>query len=90
MASLFRLLFFAFALLICITKRGLADLPASVLDERQLAVRNYIYVAAAYPVTGCLFAVGAVICIGLSWMDRDQIATAVLLQTLVRALFLTS
>ena len=87
-ASLFGLvLFLAFAWLLRITTRGVADLPASVLDERQLAVRNAIYVA-AYRVTGGLFAVLAIICIGLSWMERAQISTAVSLQTLLGALFL--
>jgi hypothetical protein len=81
------LLFLTFALLIRVTTRGLADLPASVLDERQLAVRNSIYVA-AYRITGGLFAVLAIICIGLSWMNRAQISTAVSLQTLLGALFL--
>ncbi len=87
-ASLFGLvLFLAFALLLRITTRGLADLPSSVLDERQLAVRNAIYVS-AYRVTGGLFAVLAVVCIGLSWMNRTQISTALSLQTLLGALFL--
>jgi len=87
-ASLFGLvLFLAFALVLRITTRGLADLPAWVLDERQLAVRNAIYVS-AYRVTGGLFAVLAIICIGLLWRDRAQISTAVSLQTLLGALFL--
>ena len=87
-ASLFGLiLFIAFALLLRITTRGLADLPGSVLDERQLAVRNAIYVS-AYRVTGGLLAVLAIICIVLSWMNRAQISTAASLQTLLGALFL--
>jgi hypothetical protein len=87
-ASLFGLvLFLAFALLLRITTRGLADLPGSVLDERQLAVRNAIYVA-AYRVTGALFAVLAIVCIALSWMNQAQISTAASLQTLLGALFL--
>jgi cellobiose-specific phosphotransferase system component IIC len=87
-ASLFGLLgFLAFALLLRITTRGVADLPGSALDERQLAVRNAIYVA-AYRVTGGLFAILAIICIGLSWADRAQISTTASLQTLVGALFL--
>jgi len=81
-------LFLAFALLLRITTRGLADLPGSALDERQLAIRNAIYVA-AYRVTGALFAVLAIICIGLSWMNRGQISTAAALQALLGALFLT-
>jgi sterol desaturase/sphingolipid hydroxylase (fatty acid hydroxylase superfamily) len=87
-ASLFGLaLFLAFALLLRITTRGLADLPGSVLDERQLAVRNALYVA-AYRVTGGLFALLAIICIGLTWMGQAQISTAAALQTLLGGLFL--
>jgi cellobiose-specific phosphotransferase system component IIC len=87
-ASLFGLVvFLAFAMLLRVTTRGLADLPGSVLDERQLAVRNAIYVA-AYRVTGGLFAVLAVICIALSWMNRAQISTAASLQAILGALFL--
>jgi hypothetical protein len=80
-------LFLALALLLRITTRGLADLPGSVLDERQLAVRNATYVA-AYRVTGGLFAVLAIICIGLTWIGRAQISTAASLQTLLGALFI--
>ncbi len=80
-------LFLAFALLLRITTRGVADLPASVLDERQLAVRNATYVM-AYRITGGLFAVLAIVCIGLNWMDHAQISTAASLQTLLGALFI--
>jgi hypothetical protein len=87
-ASLFGLvLFLAFAWLLRITTRGLADLPGSLLDERQLAVRNAVYVA-AYRVTGGIFAVLAIICIGFSLTDRAQISTSASLQTLIGALFL--
>lgn len=81
------LLFLATALLLRFTTRGMADLPASMLDERQLAVRNAIYVA-AYRLTGGLFAVLAIVCIGLTWMNHPQISTAASLQTLLGALFL--
>ena len=79
-------LFLAVAVLLRITTRGVADLPGARLDERQRAVRNAVYVA-AYRVTGGLFAVLAIVCIGLSWMDRAQISTATALQTLLGALF---
>jgi len=87
-ASLFGLvLFLALAYFLRITTNGVADLPGSALDERQLAVRNAVYVA-AYRMTGGLFAVLAIICIGLNWFDHAQISTAAALQTLLGALFI--
>jgi len=70
-----------------ITTNNWADLPGSALDERQLAVRNAIYVA-AYRVTGALYAVLAIICIVLAWFDHAQISTTAALQTLLGALFI--
>jgi len=87
-ASLFGLmLFLVVAGLLRITTNNWADLPGSALDERQLAVRNAIYVA-AYRVTGALYAVLAIICIVLTWFDHSQISTAAALQTLLGALFI--
>ncbi len=80
-------LFLALALLLRITTNGLADLPASALDERQLAVRNATYVA-AYRVTGGLIGVLAIICIGLTCFDHSQISTSASLEALLGALFI--
>jgi len=46
-------LFFTSSVLVRFATRGVADLPASALDERQLVVRNAVYVA-SYRLAGGL------------------------------------
>jgi hypothetical protein len=79
--------FLALTVVLRLTTRGLADLPGSVLDERQLSVRNLVYVN-AYRVTGGLIAVLATVCIGLTFLSRTQISTEASLQALLAALFI--
>jgi uncharacterized membrane protein len=81
------LLFVTSWLMVRVTTRGVADLPDSVLDERQVGVRDRSYLY-AYRLIGGALAVGALALIACDAMRMKTVSTEVVQVAFSFCLFL--